>query len=280
MYEHFENMKQLYGNNIYVQIPNSIFKKLSTYIKNKNGSTNIQQSSFAYAYVVVVSILYKYAHFVDIDNETYIQNADIKEFLGYSKTTKSIDSVIKKNGILDKVGLTETTKKYPVSYFINSDEKINNIPMREFVTICDIDESFSFYDSIKNIVKNRNYEIKEPTFLFEQDGDNGTLYNYSNTHKVTLNEILRFVKDENLDNIDFAMYCFFKSKCKGYRNDSNSISLNVITSQLGIGFDALYSHLDKIKEEKFIHVSHKGWRTKREGDVRLESNIYTFKGCE
>lgn len=276
MYEHFENMKKSYGDNIYVQIPNSIFKKLSTHIKNKNGSTNVQQSSFAYAYTVVVAILYKYAHFVDIDNETYIQNADIKELLGYSRTTKSIDSVIKKCGILDEIGITKTTKSYPISYFIDSNEKINNIPMREFVTICDIDENFLGYDLIKGIVKNRNYEIKEPVFLFEQDGENGTLYDYSNTHTVTLDEVLKFIKDDNLDNIDFSLYCFLKSKCKGYRNNSNSISLNVITSQLGVGFDALYSHLNKIKEKNYVDVNHKGWRAR--GDSRLESNVYTFKG--
>lgn len=110
MYEHFEGIKKLYGDSANVQIPNDIFKLLSSKIKNKNCSTNIKQVSFAYLYIILVSFLYKYTNFVYIDNGTYIQNTDIKELLGYSKTTKSIDSIIKKNGILDNIGLTITTK--------------------------------------------------------------------------------------------------------------------------------------------------------------------------
>jgi hypothetical protein len=129
MYKHLENIGYLYGDGVSVQIPNGLFKDLSACIKNRNGSTNIQQVSFAYAYLVIIAFLYKYAHYIDIDNGTYIQNADIKELLGYSKTTKSIDNVIKKNGILDMMGLTETSKDYPIQFTINNNEKINNIPL-------------------------------------------------------------------------------------------------------------------------------------------------------
>src|SRR5205085_6833882 len=105
MYEHFKNIEFLYGEDVSIQIPNGIFKKLSSNIKNRNGSTNIQQTSFAYAYIVMNAFLYKYAHFVDVDNGTYIQNADIKGLLGYNKVTKTIDYIIKKGGVLDMIGL-------------------------------------------------------------------------------------------------------------------------------------------------------------------------------
>lgn len=277
MYKHFENLKYLYGKDVSVQIPNEIFKDLSQSIKNKNNSTNIQQSSFAYAYLVLVSILYKYSHFVDLDNETYIQNADIKELLGYNRITKTIDHVIKKDGILDQIGLTSTSRNFPVETVISTTESISDIPLKEFVTVEELDKEGLTYKLVRSIVKNRNYTIKEPLFLFEYNEGMGTLYEYGNTHKVKLDEILRFMFDEKLDNIDFIMYCFFKSKCYGNKNKMKSLALNVISFELGIGNDAFYSHLKKLKDLGFIDVTHKGWVMGKDVN-HLESNEYYFKG--
>lgn len=274
--KHLENLKYLYGENVSVQIPNFIFRDLSSNVKGKNINTNIQQVSFAYAYLVVIAFLYKYAHYVDIDNGTYIQNADIKELLGYSKQTRTVDYIIKKNGLLDEIGLSETSKDYPIQFTFN-DDKINNIPIRDFVTISDLNTNDTNYSLIKGIVKNRNYEIKEPTFLFEYKEENGTLYDYSNTHKVTIGELLLFIGNENLNNIDFSMYCYFKSKCKGYKDNMKSIALNTIVSELGVGKDAFYAHLQTLKDNKFIDVCHKKWTMGAVADS-LESNEYYFKG--
>jgi len=276
MYEHFKNIEFLYGEDVSIQIPNGIFKKLSSNIKNRNGSTNIQQTSFAYAYIVMNAFLYKYAHFVDVDNGTYIQNADIKGLLGYNKVTKTIDYIIKKGGVLDMIGLTETINNYPIRFFNHPTERINNIPLREYVTIKDIDNTDSHYDIIKGIVKNHNYAVKEPTFLFEYDDDNGTLYEFSNTHKITLNEFMKFIFNDSLDNIDFMMYCFFKSKCKGLKHDMNAIGLNYIVNELGIGKDAFYGHLEVLKKNRFLEVNHKGWVMGSSSE--LESNEYYFIG--
>lgn len=273
MYEHIENLKFLYGNDAYVQIPNDIFNILSFNIKNKNGSTNIQQSSFAYSYLVLMSFLYKYAHFVDIDNNTYIQNADIKELLGYSKTTKSIDHIIKKGGVLDSIGLTNTIKNYPIRFIYNPNESINGIPVREFIMINELNKDDLELELIKKVVKNRNYEIKEPIFLFNRNEDIGTLYDYSNTHTISINEIIHFITDSDLDNIDFYIYSFLKSRCKGLNNDSASICLQKIAYQLGISNDTFYSHLNVLKGRNFIRVNHKGWISNND-----ESNDYKFIG--
>lgn len=274
MIEHFKNIEYLYGDDAYVQIPNGIFRNLSTNIKNKNGSTNVQQSSFAYAYLVCVAFLYKYAHFVDVDNGTYLQNTDIKQVLGYSKLTKSIDGIIKKNGILEEIGLIQSTKDYPVSVnYINDD--IGNVRVRDFVTINMVDESFPNYEEIKSIVKNRNYEIREPRFLFEYDGDIGTLYDYSNTHRITIKEFMEIIYSDNYDNIDFMLYGYFKSRCYNYKDNTRSIPLLRIISEIGIGKDAFYKHLEIIKEYELVEVEHKPWVM---GDGEAESNEYRFLG--
>ncbi|QOV08222.1 replication initiator [Bacillus phage Kirov] len=278
MYEHFKNIEQLYGD-AYVQIPNGVFQQLSESIKNRK-QTNIQQSSFAYAYIIAVSFLYKYAHFVDIDNGTYIQNSDIKQILGYDKTTKTIDKVIKKNGILDSIGLLRTTKEYPIEVEY-TEETLNDMLMREFKTFNMLDADDINYSIIKSIVKNRNYEVKEPLFFFEYDGDTGTLYNYNNTHRITLKEFLSFVYDQNLDNIDFMLYCFFKYKCHGYDNNVRAIALYKITLEMGISRDTFYKRLQTLKDRGYVNVHHKGWVMPTEAtgtSESMEANEYQFRG--
>lgn len=267
-------MQKLYGDDVYVQIPNGIFKILSNNTKSKSGGANTKQASFAYAYLAVVSLLYKYTHFVDIDNSVYIQNSDIKELLGYSRTTKSIDHIIKKGGLLDSLGLTATTKDYPIGFEYSSNT-INGVAIRTFTTINDIKDDDS-YELIKSIVKNRNYEIKEPTFLFNRDGENGTLYDYSDTHKVSLEEVIAFIEGENLDNIDMYIYFFIKSKCKGYNGDTNSIRLSFIVSQTGVCKFAFYNHLQNLKDKGYVDVDHKGWTSG--SDAKIEANSYKFNG--
>jgi DNA-binding transcriptional ArsR family regulator len=279
MIEHFNSLQELYGEDAYIQMPNHIFQDLCV-IKNKNSSTNIQQSSFAYAYLVTIAFLYKYAHFVDVDNGTYIQNKDIKQILGYGKTTKSIDHIIKKGGFLDSIGLTETTKNYPIQ-FIQSREEINGFLARDFITIDMIGNDYVNYNLIRKIVKNKNYEVKEPIFFFEYKNNLGTLYEYSNTHKITIKEFIRLIYDDSLDNIDFMMYCFFKSKCFGFKGHSKEIALYKISLGLGIGKDAFYNHLAKLKEKGYLEVNHKSFKMAGEKhDNSIEANEYIFKGVK
>lgn len=268
MYEHFKNIENLYGEKAYVQIPNGVFRNLSQAIE-----TNISQISFAYVYLVTIAFMYKYAHYVDVDNGTYIQNNDIKQILGYGKTTKTIDKVIKKDGILEHLGLIASTKNYPVEVKYTK-EKINSVSMREFVTIEMLNTNYPNYNIIKNIVKNRNYEIKEPVFLFEYDGDTGSLYNYNNTHRITIKEFLTFIYNQELNNIDFMLYAFFKYKCYGLKDNTKSLSLFKITSESGIGADSFYRHLNTLKKHGYVNVLHKSWSAV--SNEKNEANEYCF----
>jgi hypothetical protein len=275
MIRHFENIKYLYGSSANVRLPNSIFKDLSDSIK-----TNGQQVAFAYVYCVTVAFLYKYAQFVDIDNSTYIQNADIKELLGYNRTTKTVDKIIKKNGVLDELGLTSTTRDFPVDFIKNSENiGINTIPIREFITFSELDANGINYTLIKQIVKNRNYEVKEPLFLTTgyEENEFGTLYSIERTHQITIDEFLCFIKNNDLNNIDFLLYAFLKYKCKGFEDNMRSMTLNYILSELGMNADTFYNHLKAVKEKGLVDVSHKGWKTVGKN---LEANDYYWVGLK
>lgn len=271
MEKHFLNIEYLYGD-VSIQMPNVIFRTLSKEIKNK---TNIQQVAFAYAFLVATTFLYRYSNYVDIDNGTYIQNADIKELLGYNKTTKTVDYIIKKNGLLDNIGLTKTIKNYPVKFITYDDIKINKISLTEFTMIDALNNSEKV--RYKEIVKNRNYTVKEPLFLTEPYGDNdyGTLYSYENTHKIAIYEILNLMFDENMDIIDFLIFLYIKSKCKGYKHNMKALSIIKMVDELGIDRSTFYKHLYNLEKNDYVNVNHKGWK-KRIEDIEL--NEYIWKG--
>ncbi|MFQ3543624.1 hypothetical protein Q7A53_06015 [Halobacillus rhizosphaerae] len=274
MLTHFENIDKFHEN-ASIRIPNEIFSDLS-----KSVSTNIQQSSFAYVYLLTIGILYKYTNFVDLNNGTYIQNSDIKELLGYNRKTKTIDRIIKKDGVLDELGLTLTTSQYPIR-FEKYHEKINNIQFGEFTLIGELEESDIQFSTYRNIVKNRNYSVKEPLFLTSgyKDSEYGTLYSIEKTHRILVSEYLTLIKDEDLDNIDIMLYSYLKSRCKGYGNNAKDIPLLRITKELGIKNDAFYSHLKKLETKNFIEVNHKNWRMPNvRNPVQMDANEYVFKG--
>lgn len=279
MRPHFENIKYLYGDDCAIRLPNSIFRTLSDSIKNKSGKTNSQQIAFSYVYLIAVGFLHKYAHFVDMDNESYIQNSDIKELLGYSKTTKSIDKIIKKGGVLDELELTSTTKNYPVGFSFNRQESINNIPLREFTYIHNCADTLS--DLMRAIVKNRNYEVKEPLYMTTGNAESeyGTLYSIERTHAITITELLTFLDDDALDNIDFLIYGYVKSRCKGYPENMKSMTIYKMVMEIGIDRTTFYSRISLLKERQYIAVIHKQWKRKKEGEqIKMEANDYCWLG--
>lgn len=278
MRPHFENIQYLYGD-CAIRLPNDIFRTLSTSIKNKSGKTNSQQIAFSYVYLIAIGFLHKYAHFVDMDKESYIQNSDIKELLGYSKTTKSIDKIIKKDGVLDELELTATTKNYPVGFSVNRHESINKIPLREFTYIQDCDDTLS--DLMRAVVKNRNYEVKEPLYMTvgSSESEYGTLYGIERTHAITIDEFLTFLKDDELDNIDFLIYGYIKSRCKGYPQNMKAMTIYKMVLEIGIDRSTFYSRIPLLKERQYIAVTHKPWKRKKEGEeIKMEANDYYWLG--
>lgn len=269
MYRHLSEIKYLYGDDAYVQMPNDIFCNIFNNVKS------FQQSSFTYSYLVLNAFLYKYAMFVDLNNKTYIQNSDIKQILGYSRTTKSVDYIIKNGGVLDKLGLTKTTREYPVITKM-SDEKLGKINMIEFELKKDIFNSeLESYKKIKEtilkIVKNKNYQVKIPIFLFELDNRFGTLYDYSNTHKIKISEFIKIIYNTELSSIGFLLYAYLKSRC--FYNKIINISTNNIMNDTGACRYTANKYIKKLESLNYININNINW-----SDGRELANEYFFIG--
>lgn len=281
MIEHFENIQFLYGEKASVRLPNELFTQLSQSIRNSKNNKCVKQTSFAYAYLVATTFLYKYAQYVDLDSGTYVQNNNLKELLGYGKDSKTINRVISKDGILERLGLVETTRDFPVRFYVDPTEEVDSSPAWEFVMMSELDETDILYDKYKKTVKNRNYEIREPLFLTTgySDGDHGTLYSREQTHEITIAEFLIFLSDETFSNIDFLMCAFFKARCQGHPHQRAKIAMETILHELGIDSGTFYRHLTLLKERSYIAVDHGKWsHPNRKNAVPMACNKYQWKG--
>lgn len=277
----FENLKYLYGD-CSVRIPNSIFRDLSEGIKKEEGSINSRHTSLSYAYLVTIAFLYKYTHYVDVDTDSYLQNRDLKLLLGYNTTSKTIDKVIKKDGILDKLEMTKSTRDYPIRFNVDGTEEINGIPLREITTISEIDEDDVCYEYIKKTVKNRNYEVKIPLFMTGESpySEYGTFYSIERTHDITISELISFIFDDELDNTAFFIYGYIKSRCKGHKGNKKNMTFYKMMIELGITQKTFHDRLDILVSKNYINVKRNKWKVLTEETVRADANVYTWLGVK
>lgn len=85
------------GESVEVFIPNDLFKIINQL------EISGKQKAFAFSLYVLSKISITKGYWYTI--------SEIKELFGYSKKNKSLDKLIKKNGILDEIGLTKTVIK-------------------------------------------------------------------------------------------------------------------------------------------------------------------------
>lgn len=179
-----------------------------------------------YAFAVCYYILISYFYYVAYYGIKQITQQDIKEILGYSKNYKPIDYLIKKNGLLDKSGYTETTSNYPISV------DFDTIVEKGYIEFTMSDE----YKELKYKSESNNYKIKYPFKAFfrtkkdYKDGEQtGTFTYYENTTKITSSEFFEIINNKNLGCTGFLIYLYIKqnnSVCMGYDNLSKILMIS------------------------------------------------------
>jgi hypothetical protein len=247
----------MYGE-AYIQVPNKIFKNISSVTNDS------RQNSFCFSYITLLGFLYKYTAYVNPNLNTYVQAKDIKTLLGYSEKTKTINRLIKENGILEDKGFIKTTKKIPV-YVSYSDDEINGYKIIEFTTLDNI-KNREEYDMFKKIIKNRNYKIQEPIYLFNVDGKHGTLYDYSNTFKINISEFIKFIENKEMGNMDIMFYYYIKSQTQNKNHRVAPISISLLEKNIGFSNSSIYKTITKLEKLNLISVTKKGWQNIKDGN--------------
>ncbi|MCJ7986964.1 hypothetical protein MUB16_28485 [Priestia sp. OVL9] len=194
-----------------VFIPNGVFELLAT-----NEELNTVKSfhhAYAYSYLWLSAWLYRNAKYTN----DYTKD-DIKEIIGFSKTYLKFNYVMKKGGVLDKLGLTV-------------EDKIKNAPIHyewedgvlEFYNQEEYDKTFLHEDQIEEnkasgiYKRNPNGTYKIPAFgVYNEDGEYGlgTFFGYvENTHQVDFEVFVKCMTNPELGAEAFYLYAFLTWKC-------------------------------------------------------------------
>lgn len=231
-----------YESNIFM--PNEIFEDLKANIKNT------PHIAFAYSYMYLVTWLYRYTK--HISRDCLIDNNVIKQILGYSAGTRSIDFLIKKNGLLDKMEYTITTRNFPVLW---NQSNLEDEPL-----------DFELYNEAKEIVMieipNR-FTVKYPVKAFERiiktkDGEletYGTFYDVDNTHNIPFEVFMYCMGNEDIGCTGFYLYSYLKHKNDIYEGGYD-VSLQDLSSETGIAERTLDKYLNALKGYRMIDFKH------------------------
>lgn len=225
-------------------MPNEIFDDLKDSIRS---SPHI---AFAYSYVYLCTWLYRHAkHF----NTGVFDNKKIKEILGYSSKNQSLDYLIKKDGLLDRIEYTKSTKDYPISWKFYSAEKF-----LEF-------EMYSEYEDFKNHLPTipKRFFLKYPNKAFDrieiEDGEEfdipGTFHEIKNTHNISFEVFMYCMTNKEIGCNGFYLYSFLKHKNDIF-TEGYDISLDGLSDSTGMSRRSVNRYMDALKGYKMVNFRH------------------------
>lgn len=246
-YEELENYLQYDENESKVFMPNEIFEDLQNNMKN---GTHI---AFAYSFYYLISWLYRYTKYL----YTVENIKDIKSILGYNPNAKTVDYIIKKNGILDIMGYTSTKRDFPIIWHFKDD-------------IYDFEElSFTMFSEDKellptdflNKVTNR-FVIKEPIKAFyrtkedyEEGHENGTFFEVENTHLIPFEVFMYCMTNENLGCTGFYLYSYIKMQNQRYKGAYDCPMLT-LAENTGLANRTMKDYLSQLRQYKLVEGIH------------------------
>ncbi|MCC3645831.1 hypothetical protein JGK52_03915 [Cytobacillus oceanisediminis] len=241
-FEEIEELLQYNEKEFKIFIANEVFEDLKGAIKNS------PHLAFAYSYLFIITWLYRYAKHMSRDG--LIDNGKIKEILGYNSMTKGLDYIIKKNGLLDKLGYTITSKDFPIAWTFNQFEGL------EFLMYSEQKELLEVWELP------RKYSIKYPVKAFERTLDEagnieqeGTFFEVENTHMIPFEVFMYCMDNKDIGTIGFYLYSYIK-RMNDFYADGWDISIENMVLETGIAEKTLLRYLDKLKKFNLIQAVH------------------------
>jgi hypothetical protein len=217
-------------------------------------------AAFAYTYYYLICWLYRYAKYGELNIDVKM----IKEILGYNPTNKKLDYLIKKGGVLDEIGLTETSTDYPLVWtFIDGD--------LEFTMLSDFD------DEIRKMYlkqKGKNYKVKVPVKALSRNEENGTFYDIGYTHEVTF-DLFANCMEGDLGCSGFYLYGYLKYRCDKF--GEYSCPLDRLGEEIGMSKNTVDKYLTILCQEGLVECKVNDCKMV-DGEFVKKSNTYKVKG--
>lgn len=254
------------GENNDIFMPNEIFNDL------KNVLSNSSHLAFAYSYYYLISWLYRYAIY---GNDIYTTDT-IKEILGYYKNNKTVNYIIKKNGLLDNMGYTQLQSDYPV-FWTFEDNELSFTMLSEY----DIETQ-----KLLKSKASRNYKIKVPLkgiYRTEEDinegYESGTFYEIDNTHHIPFDVFLFCVSNENIGVIGFYLWSYLKMKNQ-IHSSGYDVSIDYLAKETGVKRSSTVKYLNVLKSHRMIICLHnQDYFVKGLSEDERKSSTYIVNDC-
>lgn len=231
-------------SNYTIYTPNEIFEDLM------RSDIKPTHYAFTYTYYFTISYLYRHAayHYITPTVE------DLKVYLGLNPEYKPVNYIIKKGGVLDKLGYTESTTNYPISHHYDEDDFI------------EFDYVKNQPDQIKEPYLDRHnnrYSIRLPLktlsrhSLTNPDNLDGTLYQTINTHATDLSVANYMLSISELGCTAFYIYQFLK-----YKSDKSAsiglggyqIKYEYLSEMLGLSENTINKYTLLLKKYNCIEI--------------------------
>lgn len=243
-YEKYMGRLEERYNSVYVQIPNKLIGKLTEAMDKHGMKTYVH---YAYSYLVLHAFLYKYAHYVDEENNEYLNVANIKELLKYNPRNQRVDAVSKKGGILEEEGFIETTTDIPLSVSWEGNKK--GFDKRKIVYLSEYDDTAKIL-LFTNTIRTPNFHVAIPEFMLDYENSKGSMNDYRDTYRMTYGEFHRFMFHDDLTTRDFLIYGFLKSSIRdrGYAQ----VSYESIQRKTGLSNTTVKNTSDKLEKAGII----------------------------
>lgn len=221
----------------YLLMPNEIFGMLVKDVElNQKKAPHV---AFAYTYTFLITWLYRYTKYGQLELNNVSKKAIFK-IMGIAETSKEYDYIIKKGGVLDRLGITMTHSftQAPITWFFEEEGK------HDFI-------QFNFFEDLNEEIKRmmvngatlKRRHIKEPLLatgyrnpLNEEIPEvfNGTFFEGGKeyTHMVGMDAFIKCMTTQNLGFNAFYLLSFLRSRYG--KNTYVNISLETISEESGI----------------------------------------------
>jgi len=231
IFNHNEKQSNVFMTNEYFEILPKLFTD-----ENKWKFT-----TFSYAYLYLNTYMYRwstYGQYIPKVNE-------IKEILGLYGNDKRYNDVIKKDGILDAYGLTETVgvKDIPI---LNTVDEFEGLKF-DFVSDIFPDSKCEIFKEWKNAkCITPKTTIKKPVLALHSNIKNddfmGTFYNPNNFTNIPFEVFAFCMSKKELGVAGFFIYAYIKNGMETYKEEFKT-SHRMIANKFGGAYTTIYDSL-------------------------------------
>lgn len=245
-------------------LPNELFMQIQTMVSQ--GKLKPTHCGFVWSYVYFMTYLFRYCKW----NEFQPTSSEIKSILGYTSTNKTLDYIIKKNGLLEQEGLLTTIEDFPILY------EYDELDKALFFTFAGELEGLDYFREQRNLSK--RVTCKYPEFAFPSEEYDGTFYNSECTTIVEFDVFARCMSDKELGVNAFYIYSWLKHK-----NDLHSdykTTRKRLAKELHLSEGTLHKYFDTMRSYRIVDVIYnmeyfsKGWEQHERESSTYKVNPY------